>query len=42
MRSAEVTYHCKVDSDDLALIIEERATGTAGGCLSVINDLVGQ
>ena len=38
----KVTYHCNVDSDDLALIIEERALGTSGGRLSVINDLAGR
>ena len=42
IRSSEVAYHRRVDPDDLAQIMEERATGTAGGRLSVINDPVGQ
>jgi hypothetical protein len=34
IRSAEVEYHREVDSDNLNLIVEERATGTAGGRLA--------
>src|SRR5215471_6098063 len=38
----ETTEDGEVDSDDFASVIEERATGTAGGGCGVVNDLVFQ
>ena len=40
VRAAKVTENGEVHANDLAVAIEERSAGTAGGCCCIVNDFV--
>src|SRR5215469_9500096 len=42
IRAAEIAHHRKVDSDNLAVAVKQRPSGTARSGLRVVDDFVGQ